>query len=96
MSIVNTSEVNLVDLFVDKKITHTDLLYKLLCGALVTIVALRVNDMTKDLTAFFQAKAAEAAPEVDEDKQAFVRIAIDIATVIVMLEGFVFAARALR
>lgn len=45
--IQNTSEVNPVDLFVRRKITLTTLLYKLMCGAIVTIIALRLNDVLK-------------------------------------------------
>lgn len=47
--ILNTSEVNPVDFFVEKKISFSILLYKLLCGAIVTVIALRLNDVLKSV-----------------------------------------------
>ena len=47
--IQNTSEVNPVDFFVEKKMTFSILVYKLLCGAIVTVIALRLNDVLKSI-----------------------------------------------
>lgn len=50
MAIVQTtSEVNPVDAFVESKISFTLLLYKLICGAIVTVVAFRLNDVLKNI-----------------------------------------------
>lgn len=49
MTIQDTSEVNPVDFFVAKKITLPELVYKLMCGAIVTVIALRLNDIIKKL-----------------------------------------------
>jgi hypothetical protein len=49
MTIQDTSEVNPVDFFVAKKIPLTELVYKLMCGAIVTVIALRLNDIIKTL-----------------------------------------------
>lgn len=49
-SIIDTSEVNPVDFFVEGKISFSVLLYKLMCGALVTIIALRLSSALEVLS----------------------------------------------
>ena len=55
--VVATSEVNPVDFFVEGKLSFPSLFYKLCCGAIVTIIALRFNgvleNVTKEVTSHF-------------------------------------------
>lgn len=49
-SIVDVSEVNLIDLYIQNKVEWHELVYKLICGALVSILALRMNDLVSKAT----------------------------------------------
>jgi dTDP-4-dehydrorhamnose reductase len=49
-TVMETSEVNPVDYFVEGKIAFPLLFYKLMCGAIVTVIALRLSDALKNIT----------------------------------------------
>lgn len=46
-NIVTTSEVNPFDFYVQNKIDMKVLIYKILCGSIVTLIALRLNEALK-------------------------------------------------
>ena len=50
MPITQTSEVNPFDLYIKQQIDLKVLLYKILCGAVITLIALRLNDAVKLVT----------------------------------------------
>ena len=90
--IVSTSEVNLVDLYITRKIDTKTLFYKLICGAIVTVVAFRVNDMTKDLSTFISMKAYSYVE--DEKENILKKLGIELAVLAAMFQSFVILNRA--
>ena len=88
-----TSEVNLVDQYVHRKISSADFVYKVLCGALVAVVALRASDMLGSISAMVSDRVSEM---VSIKYQEAVKIASDAGTLLALLGTFVFTARALK
>ena len=84
-SIMDTSEVNPVDFFVEGKISFSVLVYKLMCGALVTIIALR-------LSAALEALSLELTTRANF-KNKIVKTLFDILITMIILVVFVLLIR---
>lgn len=86
------SIVNPVDLYVNDKISMSNLMYSLSCGAIVTVMALRFNDMAKEMTNVF-GKVLQDSLGVNAKKQAIAKILFDLITTVVLLQAFVRIAK---
>lgn len=84
-TIMNTSEVNPVDFFVEDKISFSVLMYKLMCGALVTIIALRLSSALEVLSLELTNRA--------NFKNKIVKTIFDILITMIILVVFVLIIR---
>ena len=84
-TIMETAEVNPVDSFVEGKITFSVLMYSLMCGALVTVIALR-------LSAALEAISQELASKT-RFKNKIIKSLFDILVTMIMLVVFVLIIR---
>ena len=83
--IMDTSEVNPVDFFVEGKISFSVLMYKLMCGALVTIIALRLSAALEVLSLELTTRA--------NFKNKIVKTLFDILITMIILVVFVLLIR---
>ena len=86
--IIVTTEVNPFDLYIRNKIGMKVLLYKIICGAVVTLIALRLNEALKEYT---QGVSARAAEYVGTD--VWVRITVELVTSLALAILFAFTTR---
>ena len=84
-SIMDTSEVNPVDFFVEGKISFSVLMYRLMCGALVTIIALRLSAALEVLSLELTNRA--------KFKNKIVKSLFDILITMIILVVFVLIVR---
>jgi hypothetical protein len=89
----DVNQVNPIDLFVSEKISRKQLFYTLICGALVTLIAFRLSDLTKewslmigDMLSIYLGK---------RERSRAVTMGIDMLSTILLVEIFTTIAKLL-
>ena len=87
----NVNQVNPIDLFVSDKITRKQLFYTLLCGALVTLIAFRLSDITKEGSVIIGEMLSASLGKRERSK--VMTLGIDVLSTILLVELFTFLAK---
>lgn len=95
-AIVNTSEANIVDLYIQKKLSPFDFFYKLTCGALVGMVSLQANSMVKELVEVISERLEDFVRRKSKIERYFIHLLVEIITIAAVFEASVTLARMAR
>lgn len=92
-AIVNTSEANIVDLYVRGELKAFDFFYKLTCGALVGMVSLQANTMVRELTDVIAERLEEFARRKTKVERYVIHLVIEILVIAAVFEASVALLR---
>ena len=92
-AIVNTSEANIVDLYIRKELRPVDFFYKLTCGALVGMVSLQANSMVRELTEMISERLEDFARRKTKLERYMIHLVVEILVIAAVFEASVALLR---
>ena len=92
-AIVSTSEVNIVDLYINKKLTPFEFFYKLTCGAMVGMVSLQTNAMVRELVDFLSDRLEDFVRRKSKTERYIIHLLVEVVTIAAVFEAMVGMAR---
>lgn len=92
-AIINTSEANIVDLYVRGELRPFDFFYKLTCGALVGMVSLQANSMVRELTDMISDRIEEFARRKTKVERYVIHLIVEVLVIAAVFEASVALLR---